>query len=279
LKNRVVGELMSSFKKTIMKASKLRFLILAGVFALLAGNIRAQYANVKDSMVFAPMVMPTGGVHFPLGDAKDYKFTYHVGGQFLIKTRKNWLYGFSGEFMVGENAGNGLADLVKNIYPVYGKDGTLPGASVGMRGFNFMAQGGKIVALGKKPNKNSGLMFLFGAGFIEHQIQIDFRGDLAPQVIDDYKKGYDHLSYGFAMSQFIGYMYMGNNRSLNFFGGVEFIEGFTRNRRLYNYSTGTYDLRDKYDIFIGLKVGYVFPFYRKGTGSTNKSKEKEYFYK
>jgi hypothetical protein len=142
-----------------------------------------------------------------------------------------------------------------------------------------MAQGGKIVPLGKKPNKNSGLMFMFGAGFINHQILIEFRGDNAPQVQDDYKKGYDRLHYGFAMSQFIGYMYLGNNRSLNFFGGFEFIEGFTRNRRVYNYDTQSSDLRDKYDIFIGLKVGYIFPFYRKGTGSTNKSKEKEYYYK
>jgi hypothetical protein len=224
------------------------------------------------------MIMPTGGFHFPLGDVQQtYKFTYHVGGQFLIKNRKNWLYGFSGEFMFGENVG--VEGLVQNIYPVYGQSGTTPGASLGMRGFNFMAQGGKIVPLGKKPNRNSGLMFMFGAGFLQHQIQIDFRGDNAPQVQDDYKKGYDRLHYGFAMSQFIGYMYLGNNRSLNFFGGVEFIEAFTRNRRIYNYDYAAPDIRDKYDIFIGLKVGYIFPFYRKGTGSTNQSKEKEYYYK
>jgi hypothetical protein len=257
---------------------RLRLFILVFIFALAANNIQAQYANVKDSMVFAPMIMPTGGFHFPLGDVQQtYKFTYHVGGQFLIKNRKNWLYGFSGEFMFGENVG--VEGLVQNIYPVYGQSGTTPGASLGMRGFNFMAQGGKIVPLGKKPNKNSGLMFMFGAGFLQHQIQIDFRGDNAPQVQDDYKKGYDRLHYGFAMSQFIGYMYLGNNRSLNFFGGVEFIEAFTRNRRIYNYDYAAPDIRDKYDIFIGLKVGYIFPFYRKGTGSTNQSKEKEYYYK
>ena len=257
---------------------RLRFLIVALLFVGFAGRIHAQYANVKDSIVFAPMIMPTGGFHFPLGDVQQtYKFTYHVGGQFLFKNRKNWLYGFSGEFMFGENVG--VSGFIQNIYPIYGASGTTPGATLGMRGFNFMAQGGKVIPLGKKPNRNSGIMLQFGAGFIQHVIQMQFRGDNAPQVQDNYVKGYDRLHYGFAMSQFIGYLFMGNNRSINFFGGFEFIEGFTRNRRGYNYDTGQFDTRDNYDIFIGLKVGYIFPFYRKGTGSTNKAKEKEYFYK
>ncbi len=252
---------------------------------------KGQYANVRDSVVFAPMIMPTVGFHFPLADVQEtYKFTYHLGGQFLIKNRKNWLYGFSGEFMFGENVG--VPGFAQHIYPVYGVGGTTPSVSLGMRGFNFMAQGGKIIPIGVhsvkkdrtsklkfKPNPNSGFMFMFGAGFLQHQILMEFRGDDAPQVQDDYKKGYDRLHYGFAMSQFIGYIYMGNNRSVNFFAGVEFIEGFTRNRRVYNYDTESPDVRDKYDIFIGLKAGYIFPFYRKGTGATNKSKEKEYFYK
>lgn len=259
---------------------RLRFLLFAFTGLFLHSQLQAQYANVKDSIVFAPMIMPTGGFHFPLGDVQQtYKFTYHVGGQFLIKTRKNILFGASGEFMFGENVG--IPGLVQNIFPVYAQDGTTPGVTLGMRGFNFMAQGGYILHFGKKakPNRNSGLMFLFGAGFLQHQVQMEFRGGLAPQVQNDYKKGYDRLHYGPAISQFIGYIYMGNNRSLNFYGGVEFIQAFTKNRRIYNYDDGAPDTRDKYDIFIGLKVGYIFPIYRKGTGANNNSKEKEYFYK
>lgn len=261
---------------------RLRFLVVALAAVVCIEGVNGQYANVKDSAVFAPMIMPTGGFHFPLGDVQQtYKFTYHVGGQFLIKNRRNWLYGFSGEFQFGENVG--VPGFVDNIYPIYGGNGITPGVTLGMRGFNFMAQGGKIVPISRKgkfkPNRNSGLMFMFGAGFLSHQIQMDFRGDNVPQVSDDYKKGYDRLHYGFAISQFIGYIYMGNNRSINFFAGFEFIEAFTKNRRVYNYDSEGPDLRDKYDIFIGLKVGYIFPFYRKGTGPTNKNKEKEYFYK
>lgn len=238
----------------------------------------SQSPKVKDSIVFAPMIMPTGGFHFPLGDVQQpYKFTYHVGGQFLIKDRHNWLYGVSGEFMFGENVG--VTELMQNISPIYGQGGTNPQVSLGMRGFNFMAQGGKVVPLGKKPNRNSGLLFMFGAGFIHHKIDIQFRGENVFQGSEDYLKGYDRMHYGFAMSQFLGYLYMGNNTAINFFAGAEFIEGFTRNRRGYNYDLAQPDTRDKYDIFIGLKVGYIFPVYRKGTGATNKSKDKEYFYK
>lgn len=262
-----------------MKIVILRFCAVAVIVFSAMGSLKAQqYANVKDSIVFAPMIIPTGGFHFALGDVNQtYKFTYHVGAEILIKNRKNWLFGASGEFMFGENVG--IPGFVQNIYPVYGQSGTTPGVSLGMRGFNFMAIGGKIVPLGKKPNRNSGLIFKFGAGFIQHQVLMEFRGDNVPQVNGDYKKGYDRMHNGFAMSQFIGYIYMGNNRTLNFFGGVEIIEGFTRNRRMYNYDTESYDLRDKYDIFIGLKVGYIFPLYKKGAGATNRSKEKEYFYK
>lgn len=257
---------------------KLRIPGLLVVIILSFQVARAQYANVKDSLVFAPMIMPTGGFHFPLIDVQEtYKFTYHVGGQFLIKNRTNWLYGFSGEFMFGENVG--VPELMQNVFPVYGASGAPLAATVGMRGFNFMAQGGKIVPLGKKPNRNSGLLFMLGAGFIQHQILLDFRGDLAPQADGDYLKGYDRMHNGFALSQFIGYMYLGNNRSLNFFGGAEIIQGFTRNRRLYNYDTMSPDIRDKFELYIGLKVGYIFPFYKKGAGADNRNRDKEYFYR
>lgn len=232
--------------------------------------------NVKDSIVFAPLIIPTGGFHFPLGDIQStYKLTYHVGGEVLIKTKKNWLFGVSGEFQFGENVN--VPNLFDGLSPFIGQFGFQASMELGMRGFNFMGQAGKIIPLFKKPNKNSGLMLLFGAGFMQHQLLINARGDNFPYLSGEYLKGYDRLHNGFAMSQYIGYIYMGNNRSVNFKAGFEFIEGFTRNRRGYNYDTKQPDNADKFDFYIGLKVGYVFPLYSKKKGSKS-SNTKEFIY-
>ena len=49
----------------------------------------------------------------------------------------------------------------------------------------------------------------------------------------------------------------------DFFGGFEFIEGFTAGRRDYNYSTGKADNTKRFDLLMGVKVGWVLPFYKQ----------------
>jgi hypothetical protein len=58
-------------------------------------------------------------------------------------------------------------------------------------------------------------------------------------------------------------MYLGNKRLVNFFGGFEFIEGFTQGRRDYNFSTGLSDNGKRFDLFMGIKLGWVMPFYKQ----------------
>lgn len=226
------------------------------------------------------MIIPAGGIHFPLGDVQQrYKLSYHIGGEFLYKHKSNWLWGVSGAFLFGENVDE--PGFMQSIFPIFSRDGSMPALSVGMRGMSFMAQGGKLIPLGKKPNRNSGLLIKMGIGYIQHKIYFSVRGDLTPQVNGDYIKGYDRLTDGVALSQFIGYMFLGNNRMINFMVGFEAIEGFTKNRRGYNYDTFQFDNGDKYDIFIGLKAGWIFGIYGKGkttSGNKDKKKEREFYY-
>lgn len=246
---------------------------------LLCVGIQAQ-PNVKDSLVAVPMIIPAGGVHFPLGDVQQrYKVTYHIGGEFMYKHKNNWVWGASGAFMFGENVD--VPNFMQPVFPLFSRDGSTPAVNVGMRGMCFMGFGGKVIPLGKKPNRNSGILLRLGVGYLQHKIRIGLSGDITPQASGNYLKGYDRLTDGVALSQFVGYMYLGNNRMVNFMIGFEAIEGFTKNRRGYNYDTFMPDDGDKYDIFIGVKAGWIFGLYgRKGKTSSmyKNKKEREYYY-
>jgi hypothetical protein len=228
--------------------------------------------NVKDSILFAPIIIPSAGFHFPVGTLADrYGLNYQVGGSFLIKNKTNWIFGASGNFIFGENVNQ--QGLLNPVLPIIDGDGQLPAIELGMRGFSVMANAGKIFPIASKPNRNSGILLLLGAGFIQHQIYISARGGLTPQLDAEYLKGYDRLSNGFALSQFIGYMFFGNNRTVNFYAGFEAIQGFTQNRRGYNYDTFQPDNANNVDVFLGMKIGWMFPIYKKSS-----KQEKEFFY-
>ena len=80
----------------------------------------------------------------------------------------------------------------------------------------------------------------------------------------DYKKGYDRLTNGLTLKQFIGYQHLDPNLRLNFFAGFEFLEGFTRSRRDFDFDTRRKDQTDRLDLLWGFRVGLVLPFYFSG---------------
>eukprot|EP01034_Spumella_vulgaris_P003955 gene3955-5062_t len=68
---------------------------------LLSPGAQAQ-RNVKDSIVFMGLIMPSVSFQFPMGQLKQRTgFVFSVGGPFRIKTRKNWLFGAEGYFTHG----------------------------------------------------------------------------------------------------------------------------------------------------------------------------------
>ena len=73
------------------------------ILALTATPALAQ-VSPKDSIVFTPLISPAGGVCFPGGDLVDrFGVNGALGGSFMIKTRKNWLYGVQYDFLFGNN--------------------------------------------------------------------------------------------------------------------------------------------------------------------------------
>ena len=96
-----------------------------------------------------------------------------------------------------------------------------------------------------------------------HKIRIEDIGNNSPQLSADMLKGYDRLSMGFTTSQFIGYRHFSNNHKINFFVGVEFIQAFTQDVRMYDYNSQTSYEDNRVDLLSGLKFGWIIPLHKK----------------
>src|SRR5688572_23891874 len=106
-------------------------------------------------------------------------------------------------------------------------------------------------------------MITVSTGFIQHKIRIETIGNAVPELRHDYKKGYDHLTNGWHLSEFIGYTYFSNRQLVNFYGGFELTQGFTANRRDYNFDNLGNSDKNRLDLLYGFKLGWILPLYKK----------------
>ncbi len=225
--------------------------------------IQAQ-VNPKDSVVFAPLINVHYSYQIPGGDlSRRFGNNNSLGASFMIKDRKNWLYGIEGSFLFGSDVNEDpIAQYRVENNEVISEKGTYAYIAMMERGFYFKGNFGKIIPI-LGPNKNSGPMIMVGVGFIQHSIRYQVDRNTVPWLNDDYEKGYDRLTNGLLLSQFIGYRYFGNKRFLNFYIGYEFFQGFTKSRRSYNFDTQESDDENRQDLLQGVKVGWTIPLYKK----------------
>lgn len=240
---------------------------------LLSCSLQAQ-SLLKDSLVNFFIFQVHYNFQVPLGDMPErYGLNSALGAGIGGKFGKNIFLGFEGSFMFGRNVEENLilSGITTQEGYLLGASGLYADYSFSEKGFNLQAQGGKIIAF-KKPNANSGLMALLGAGYLQHKISIDADEAEAPMLSKEYRKGYDRLTSGFMLSQFIGYFYIDAKRKrINFFAGIEMQEGFTKNRRSWNYDENRNDDRLRNDLLFSVKLGWMLPVYRTQT-------EKYYYY-
>ncbi len=220
--------------------------------------------NLKDSTLSIPIT----GLHFSgqlaAGDLKTrFGNTMSVGIPFMWKTKKNWLIGGEGNYFFGKKVNeNSLNNLQTAEGTITANDGAPGRLRVNERGLNLYVTGGKILPFWN-PNKNCGPMITVGVGYMQHKINIYDIGKNLPQIKGDLRKGYDRLTGGLAFTQFVGYMYLSNNRLTNFYAGFEFNEGFTKGLRGVQYDTGMSDAAKRTDIQMGLRAGWVLPLYKR----------------
>lgn len=188
-----------------------------------------------------------------------------IGLDINYKFKNNLTVGADGIFLFGNKLKDStIFDGLINSY------GTITSMSTGepaavlfsLRGVNANIKAGYVFnRLGHNPN--SGLWVTLGGGFLLHHIHIESIYDYVPQLEGDYKKGYDKLCFGFSSSQFIGYLFQADRRFLNFYAGIELVEGFTENVRTYNFDTGGPEPGLRYDILYSFKFGWMVPIYKR----------------
>ncbi len=202
--------------------------------------------------------------HSPGGDfGKRFgdHFSFGSGLEF-ITDKGNWLLGVNFHYYFGNQVGeNPISGLQNNVGGIIGTNQGYADIQLRMRGYYAGAHIGKLVSLGF-PNPRSGLRITLSAGLLQHKIRIqDDPLSFVAQLSDEYKKGYDRLTNGFALTEFIGYQLLGTKKRINFFAGFEFTQGFTMNRRSFNFDTRTQDTTERLDLNAGIRVGWILPFY------------------
>jgi len=242
---------------------------LVFLFFILAFQYAFSQKSVKDSCISFTMLGASFQYQVPCGDMADrFGDNYNAGGFLNYKFANNWLIGLDGYFLFADKIKeNGILDSIST------KDGFIIGESgeyakvyLYERGFQFLLKAGRLFPV-IGPNKNSGILITAGAGILQHKIRIDVDKDDVPELSKEYKKGYDRLTNGLAITENISYMHCGNRRLLNFMIGLECTQAFTQNRRDYNFDERKKDTRQRLDLLYGVKVCWFFPLYKHAATS------------
>jgi len=238
----------------------------------------------KDSSFTIPLITVSYARQWSAADlANRFGFNNNIGGSFAIKTKKQWYFGFKGNFIWGGNVKqNDILDDITSKKYILDNDGTFlkeeilatsdDGSKVEIfldeRGSSFFLIAGKLFNV-IAPNKNSGILVYGGLGTLHHKISIKYQGSV-PALNGELKKGYDRFSFGYAVNGFLGYLYMSKNRLVNFYGGFDYTQGRTKSMRKYNYDTQEFDNKTNTDILYGVRLGWIIRL--------NKRKTQEFYY-
>ena len=218
------------------------------------------------------------GYQFPFGKlSHTFKSNFNLGTGFTFKTASNWTWSINFNYMFGSqlnyteaNYGDFMHDLLGSAFDsqwqIFNAAGWATVIYFEGRYWNLGAGLGKVIPVSKKW-KNSGIWINTSFGFLQHKIFINIPDPSAnkiPAFEKDYKKGYDRLSSGFYMSQFIGYLFMQKVRVASFYAGVEIYEMWTKPDRNYIFTVGpTQDMKNEFSALLGFKIGWIVPLYEK----------------
>ena len=223
------------------------------------------YAQKKFSTQYTPLTINTSfGVQIPAADlSKRYGTNLTVGGGLeYISLPKGWIIATDFQYLFGQKVKEDvLANMRTPDGAILGDIGTYANIQLRERGIYIGVSAGKLFKFFDNGNRIRGLRFTAGGGFLQHKIRIQDNGNSAPQIAPPYTAGYDRLTNGLALTQFVGYQIVSRDKTINFFIGLDFTEGFTQNRRAFNFDTRQADTKKRLDILYGARVGWSIPLF------------------
>jgi hypothetical protein len=221
--------------------------------------------TIKEDRLLIPMISANLGYNHSEGDfAKRFGGSGQVGAGFMLKFKSNLLLGVEGNYLFNDDIQKDeyykyLANEDGFITNMYGEVGV---TSERLAGFTVFGKLGYVIPV-LNPNPNSGIFVSAGAGLMQHKILISDRYNNIPQLTEEYRKGYDRLCNGLMINQFVGYMFFAEKAVWNFFAGFEFTQGFTQNRRDWDFIEGRKIDDNRLDMLYSFKFGWVISLHRR----------------
>lgn len=238
----------------------LSFLLLF-LLCFLNGQNTLTKNSVKNDPGFINII--SYGLDLPAGNMRDlygYNFRFGIAPTYYF-ANSNFSIGFSADYIFGYKV---KINPVSNLQTY---DEQILNSGPGISSFNMTERGivagafvSKVFPF-KSHNLRTGIRIDFGPYFFSHWIH--YKDDLGtiPQLEGEYRKGYDRLTGGFALKEFIGYQHLSQKSNVSFNAGFEFFQGFTKSFRLHNFSNASTDNEKKIDLLFGIKIGWILPIY------------------
>lgn len=204
----------------------------------------------------------------PGGDwANRFDDNHAVGVGVLFKPQNNWIVSAECNFLYGNNTKeNGILYNLTNSSGIINDNGGNPADIIaGLRGWSACAKIGKLIAI-NPANKNHGILIQLGCGFLQHKINYNITNNNVAMLNENYIKGYDRLSNGWSVNEFVGYFFQSENRFINFYFGIDFTQAFTYNKREFNYDQLKFDKEQHQDNIIAFRFGWMIPLYLNNKG-------------
>lgn len=135
-----------------------------------------------------------------------------------------------------------------------------------MRGNSTTFTVGKLI--GGRPGKPGKFEIALGAGFMQHYVKMKFDAGRTPQLEGQYAQGYDRLTNGLQLVQHFRWHYL-NPETISLFAGLDISQGFTQNRRSWNFGDFGPDKSRHFDFYTGLSAGIIIPLSLKSQAQDN----------
>lgn len=204
------------------------------------------------------------GIDLPGGEMyNNYSFNFRFGiSPTYYFFNSNISLGISADYIFGNKVKNiSYSNLLTSDGEIINTSLLLSSLETTERGLIFGLIFSKILPF-EKQNFRTGLRIDIGPYYMAHWIHFkDALGEI-PQLEGEYKKGYDQLTGGPALKEFIGYQYLNQKKRISFIAGFEFYQAYTKNLRLYNFSTASETNKRNFDFLSGLKIGWILPLYK-----------------
>jgi hypothetical protein len=246
------------------KIFRLSFFILFLTNALMAqdqSSAPAEESDLKDYN--ALLIAPAFTASYTLGPLGErFGFMGNVGLNLGYNFRRNWQIGVEGCFLFTNQVKevNLLNSIATSTGSFISLNGELVTVKLQGRGYIGRFFFGKTIPI-KKEKPGNGIMLQSSLGVVAHQILINVREDVLPQLNKTYRKGYDRLGVGPVFSQFIGYTMLEKKKFFNFYAGFQAEIFLSRGMRPVDFDTGR-----KNNVWIlgflpGFKIGYYIPVF------------------